>query len=823
MSESPGCPHCNLPKASEYRSGSLTSFLFVEMHCQCNLSNNQQFQSFKNDRKSCKRCGKVISAKKRKGSFTAFLLSDLRCNCPPMLQQAGEEDPLSTKFKQSDQSLSLKRRQRLTTMRTNGANIFTKDAGPIVLQAGDIIGGCYKLGALIGKGGMGVVYKANHISLNRQIALKFIAPSMVSTDSWELFKREAKLNSTLSHPSVCQIYDLGIHAGALPFYAMDYIEGQTLEDVLLLNGPLSLGATLELFIKIAGGISYAHRKNIVHKDIKPANIMLTKSPSGIPDIRLLDFGIAELSDGLNQNNKGTTQTIIGSAAYMSPEQFLGLNGELRSDIYSIGCTIFETLTNLTPFQGESFSDLQKLHTKQEAPLLSEVTGMYFPLEIEAVIQKCLAKNPDNRYQNASELAIDLQRILSRKSLQFANREYERLKDSQSTYSESTISHQSKLVDKLKVGGGIGLLTLALSCTAYTFFKSPTTPPAVQLTKDHNSLPTRVDSLKPSGTELSKQIEQETYRAAQSQLSNSIALHQNTSKPIKPITVKTDNSDTYTIEFDRSDNARLGSFVKSPGTINIDRIVTCSSPASFSQSANLLLMPDRQTADPKNLVKRFAALTIRGICCTDLTRGECDFIEQAIKEYNKLELIILGEHQDNQAILQLLSQVKNETTLLIWGWDKTNERGAQLESNNRIKHLFLDNCKGRLSDFFKTKPEDSTITQLKLLNTPLIANDLSYLARFSSLQSVKIVDCRLTAQNVLPLLQSKSLTSLSIFDTYFDIDQLDCKAMAKATNLKYLQLNKVRLLTQEERLKIAELEQCGKVVIVTHERMKAAEE
>lgn len=380
--------------------------------------------SVKSRSKSCQRCGKVIAGPKRIGSFTGFLLGDLRCSCATPLLQGASANAMETRYRPPQATWGKRKEQMQTAMRTRVGN-FASDTALISLAPGAIVGGCYQLLEMIGKGGMGVVYKARHTALNRVIALKFVAPSMVSRESWQLFQQEAKLNATLSHPSLCQIYDLGIHANALPFYAMDFVDGQTLEEIIINSGPLSVGATLEIFIKVAEGLSYAHRRNVVHRDIKPANIMISSTTGDTTEVKLLDFGIAELgTKGSHTGQK--TERIIGSAAYMSPEQFAGRTTDARADIYSMGCSIFETLTGTIPFEGDDFNTLAKQHTNVEPRLLSEATGLAFPLAIEAIVKKCLHKMRDQRYQNASELAIDLQRVLDNKDLQFARGELQTL-------------------------------------------------------------------------------------------------------------------------------------------------------------------------------------------------------------------------------------------------------------------------------------------------------------------------------------------------------------------------------------------------------------
>lgn len=275
--------------------------------------------------------------------------------------------------------------------------------------------GGYRLIKQIGRGGMGIVFLAEYLSLNRLCALKFLAPSLVSNRSWIMFQNEAKIVAGLYHPTICQIYDMGVHDGRLPFYAMEYLEGESLESILLTQRTLTVGAALEVFSKVAAGLSYAHRHGVVHKDIKPANIMLTATADGQVAVKILDFGIAELIDGQNIKEK-TPADVIGSAFYMSPEQLMGTKLDQRSDIYSVGCSLFETLTGEPPFLDESKEALTERHCNDDAPTLKERTNIEFPEELEVILKRTLAKAPEARYQSAEQLGDDIEQLLLNKPL-----------------------------------------------------------------------------------------------------------------------------------------------------------------------------------------------------------------------------------------------------------------------------------------------------------------------------------------------------------------------------------------------------------------------
>lgn len=419
------CERCRKPKVKEGRGGSLTSFLLSDLCCSCDQGESIGQASFVKPARAanlaeiCRRCGKVYAATSMPGSMTSFFFKESRCSCP---------NPNLTSKRAAKRG-----RDRSTQVRTAIKTRFSlktleaaqEAAAMAALQSGQVIGGCYELISLAGQGGMGSVFKAKHQTLGRKCAIKLLSPSVISESSWKLFKNEAKILASLQHQTICHIYDLGIArlnlsgGGAdgevnLPYYAMDYVEGFTLESLLDTNGPLSVGATIELFLKVCEGVSYAHRRGIIHKDLKPANLMLGIRGDN-PEVKILDFGISELSETAGL----TKDEVVGSAPYMSPEQFTGKSLDQRSDIYSLGCSMYETLVGHPPFDEYEFELLGKLHLKEAIPSLSEASGVEFPEELEAILSKCLQKSPDQRYQSVSELSIDLLRLLEGKPLQFA--------------------------------------------------------------------------------------------------------------------------------------------------------------------------------------------------------------------------------------------------------------------------------------------------------------------------------------------------------------------------------------------------------------------
>ncbi len=422
------CKNCGKPPLAE-KAGSFTSYLFLHNYCQCDQKQDSLSSAApKSTRPTpiqaenlsvCSRCGKALGAKERSGSFTSFLFKDLRCQCKnpqvakPAVAKALEPKPLASKrtntsYRSTHKSTRNDTRQQQLKESPNASSNTS-------LKLGTVIGGTFKIESIIGSGGMGVVYAAEHTGLHRRFALKVLSPELVNEQTWKRFQAEAKTLGALHHSTLVNVYDLGLHDHSLPYYSMELLEGRTLEQILIDDGPLYLDEAIEIFLQVLDGLAYAHRNDIIHRDIKPGNIMVC-NVDGDTVVKILDFGISKFLQ-LGRQNQSLTMVgeTFGSPFYMSPEQSIGADVDARSDIYSIGCSLFEALTSYVPFEGASQMEIVMMHEQDEPPLLAEVDpDTKFPDSIEYVVAKCLAKHPDDRYQSAKELAIDLERIKDNK-------------------------------------------------------------------------------------------------------------------------------------------------------------------------------------------------------------------------------------------------------------------------------------------------------------------------------------------------------------------------------------------------------------------------
>ena len=260
----------------------------------------------------------------------------------------------------------------------------------------------YRVEARIGQGGMAEVYRGFDPALDRTVAIKVLLPPYDRDAGFVArFRREAQAAARLSHPNIVGVYDTGAD-GDTQYIVMEYIEGRTLASFLAGGGKPTPMQAVELGDKIAGALAAAHAQGIVHRDIKPANVMVTREGA----VKVMDFGIARLQSDATAPQ---TSSVIGTPAYFSPEQAQGLPVDSRSDIYSLGCVLYELLAHRPPFTGDTPVAIAYKQVNESPVPPSQVNPDVSP-RLDAVVMKCMAKNPANRYQSAAELSEDLDRI-----------------------------------------------------------------------------------------------------------------------------------------------------------------------------------------------------------------------------------------------------------------------------------------------------------------------------------------------------------------------------------------------------------------------------
>ena len=281
-----------------------------------------------------------------------------------------------------------------------------------------VIGGRYELGELLGRGGMAEVRKGTDTRLGRVVAVKRLRTDLASDATFQArFRREAQSSASLNHPAIVAVYDTGEEPASdgsgiqQPYIVMEHVAGRTLRDILREGRKILPERALEITSGVLSALDYSHRAGIIHRDIKPGNVMLT--PSG--DVKVMDFGIARaISDAASSMTQ--TAAVVGTAQYLSPEQARGESVDSRSDVYSAGCLLYELLTGRPPFVGDSPVAVAYQHVREQALPPSDHDTDLTP-EIDAIVMKALAKRVEDRYQSAAAMRNDIERFLAGRPVQ----------------------------------------------------------------------------------------------------------------------------------------------------------------------------------------------------------------------------------------------------------------------------------------------------------------------------------------------------------------------------------------------------------------------
>jgi serine/threonine-protein kinase len=294
---------------------------------------------------------------------------------------------------------------------------MTDQTPPTPPSGPPLIGGRYELGELLGRGGMAEVRKGSDTRLGRIVAIKRLRTDLASDATFQArFRREAQSAASLNHPAIVSVYDTGEEPATdgsgvnQPYIVMEYVAGRTLRDILREGRKILPERALEITSGVLSALDYSHRAGIIHRDIKPGNVMLT--PSG--DVKVMDFGIARaMSDS---NTMTQTAAVVGTAQYLSPEQARGETVDSRSDVYSAGCLLYELLTGRPPFVGDSPVAVAYQHVREQAqPPSAHDTDL--PPAVDAIVMKALAKRLEDRYQSAAAMRSDIERYLAGRPVQ----------------------------------------------------------------------------------------------------------------------------------------------------------------------------------------------------------------------------------------------------------------------------------------------------------------------------------------------------------------------------------------------------------------------
>ena len=333
-----------------------------------------------------------------------------------------------------------------------------------MINKGELIDNRYKIVKSIGEGGMANVYLAWDTILEREVAVKILRGDLADDEKFiRRFQREANSASSLRHPNIVEMYDVGEDEGKY-FIVMEYVDGKTLKSLIKKRGSLNLTESIDIMMQLTSGIACAHDSYIIHRDIKPQNVMILEDGR----VKITDFGIAM---ALNQNELTQTNSVMGSVHYLPPEQASGSGSTIKSDIYSLGILMFELLTGKVPFKGDNAVEIAIKHMRDQIPSVCDINNK-IPQSVENIILKACAKNPKNRYETVADMHEDLKTCLD--PLRFEEKRHVYKYQEQSTDKSKSVSKletrevknkKTEEKEKSDKGLNIALIIIGFMCTS----------------------------------------------------------------------------------------------------------------------------------------------------------------------------------------------------------------------------------------------------------------------------------------------------------------------------------------------------------------------
>jgi len=362
------CSKCLKPKAG--KAASITQWISV---CACDLVGSTE--EFASTRPHCLNCGKVI-AENRSGSMTQWVFGQTPCNCETPRPDRKSETFHTPAFEPEEED------PYEVELETEPSKFPSERYKPL---------------EVLGTGVSGSVYLSRDRLLKKRVAVKVLK----TMESFALisFQNEARTTSKLNHPNIVRVLDFGVTDGGVPFMVMDLVPGISIDEFLKTEGPLNAASAISVFARLADALDYAHDSGILHRDLKPSNIIIADTDDGI-DVHLIDFGVAKIQEQLKTTLVDGT-ALVGTPAYMSPDQALGNPFDQRSDIYSLGCILYEALTGEPPFSADSPLEVISLHAHEAPPsLLDHLEADETVEALNEIVSTCMSKDPKHRYQNA---------------------------------------------------------------------------------------------------------------------------------------------------------------------------------------------------------------------------------------------------------------------------------------------------------------------------------------------------------------------------------------------------------------------------------------
>lgn len=384
MIETPGtqnCTVCRKPKNAGV-AGSITQWVSV---CRCDLASGASGTEEAERLRLCSTCRKRINISKG-GSITQWIFSENFCKCEKPVFMPIEDEP--------DDIDSI----------TQNVNADIIDELYLDVDAAQFPVERYKPIEFLGKGALGEVYLCRDALLGKKVAVKRLVT--LTDESVVAFQNEAKIASKLKHPNVISVLDFGTTTGGRPFMVMEYFPGTSLAGLISNAGRIDERDALEIFLPICRSLQYLHDNDVMHRDLKPSNVLVSVCKDGQIDVRLIDFGLSKTNQEHQSKTLLNGHTIVGTPEYMSPDQALGKRYDAQSEIYSLGCLMFETLTGKQPFSGDTALEVLNKHVHAPPPLVLDLNENISE-QLAAIVDKCLEKRREERFQQINQIETSL--------------------------------------------------------------------------------------------------------------------------------------------------------------------------------------------------------------------------------------------------------------------------------------------------------------------------------------------------------------------------------------------------------------------------------
>jgi len=667
----------------------------------------------------CSRCGKRKEGG-RAGSFTQWVFRADFCKC-------GVEAALTP---------GSRPRASAQNYKDTGTDSQDLEQNPeLTIDPASFPVARYVARAIMGGGAGGTVYLCFDKVLNKRVAIKVL--NSLSPEKIISFQNEARATSSLTHSNIIKVLDFGVTTGGTPYMVMEHLGGMSL-DKLLKEQRLEIADTIEVFKQVCDALSHAHKQKLFHRDVKCSNILIAAPDSRDQNVKLIDFGVASFKpDEFSTIIQGVT--LVGTPQYMSPDQAQAKPYDARSEVYSLGCSMFEALTGSPPFEGQSALDLISKHAHEPAPALSDIDPETdFSPELERVVARCLQKAPEDRYQSMSDLKADLIRLTPMPG-NYAERESLTGREdytliSESTFFKSAAKKRLSFLIPLAVAALIGALIWI-----YVLVSSITSPEVAQTVIHDADIELSLPSLKVAEAAKIKKTKFKTLR---------------TGKDIWLIpTGSIQDSDLAELE-NRNDFQLLSLKRQSLSGIGLKHLIGCKNMTGISFEGTEL-SPNGVDA----LVK------LKNLEDVNLTSS--DLSNDCFKRLTKLpklrQLSLDDTEVDDSTIDHLCSTLKNLEYVSLS--HSTNIKGSCLDSLAKQKHLRVLFCnatsiKGANLQALKNFPKLKVLALRKL---QLSDRDLEPLTQVKTLTHMDLSDNNLTDQSVNTLEKMNWLTSVTIGD------------------------------------------------------------